>query len=745
MKTVLPVEGYASASELMEALQGTSGDSYWLAKAEGHWHGGIHLKDSISGASGFRSMTDGHIVAYRLNDDYQNAPSGRKMVKFTSTFVLIKSTCTPDAAKPANALDFYTLWMQLAPLSKYGVDKPARVAASSLKVRQDSTESGWVRGGIPAGEPVNPSGDSLTLYGAPADSGGTLPRGAEVEILDEASFFLNRREAPFAYVRVVSVPDGHASSLGAGETGWVSGLDKYLKRQPSGIPDWMQKAKAGGVFNQVVTLAGDDLIAVSAGEKIGHAGNYEFPGTESDAFSHLEVFSQDSRFADFLANKAGVTLGDKLVRSEAGKTLWLYREMENSFVVMGGEDDPRQTSAPRFTRLSEAKKTDADGQAWYFIKKENGWLPASDVTEVEQYDLASRGFLMLVEDAPPVDVRQGYQEGWLRDVYGKLSLHSTEQNGMYSLSLTEYYQTRLRKWDLDGDQKLSGYEVWRGLHCREDWCLDIVQRLVVKHHSEWLHDSDSARWQQPLSEMAKRYPGTAQYNRQHINALVWMKDVPEIRSGEALWHMHPIMFLDALTVKNKGSLKGKLTYDAEGNNIPSSQFYSRVIHWPGNDESGVTLGRGYDMGNRSEESIYQDMIASGVDATKARKISLARRYKGSEANSFVTNNRADIGEITEEQQVNLFNIIYPGYVTRAIANYNSWTSGVSTAKKWEQLDAVIQEVLVDFVYQGFTKGPNPMLAGANNDKQELISYIRNTPGISKYEPGRHRANYLEKN
>lgn len=111
----------------------------------------------------------------------------------------------------------------------------------------------------------------------------------------------------------------------------------------------------------------------------------------------------------------------------------------------------------------------------------------------------------------------------------------------------------------------------------------------------------------------------------------------------------------------------------------------------------------------------------------------------------VSDNKSDIGDITEEQQINLFNIIYPGYVTRAIANYNSWTSEVATAKSWEQLDVPIQEVLVDFVYQGFTKGPNPMLAGANNDKQELIDYIRNTPGISRYEPGRHRADYLERN
>ncbi|STQ42387.1 Phage-related lysozyme (muraminidase) [Ewingella americana] len=548
MKTELPVDGYASAHALMEAMQGTNGDTFWLAKAEGHWHGGIHLKDSISGTSGFRSMTDGHIVAYRLNDDYLRAPSGPKMLKFTSTFILIKSTCTPDADKPADALDFYTLWMQLSPLSKYGGDRPALVTASSLKVRQNSAESRWARGGIPAGHSVNASGENLSLYGVPVDSGGTLPRGTEVEILEEASFFLKRRASPFVFVRVISVPSGKNSSLAVGETGWVSGLGKYLKRQPSTIPGWMQKAKARGEFNQVVTLAGDDLIAVAAGEKIGHAGNNESPGVAPCAFSHLEIFSQDSRFPDFVENKAGLSVGEKLLRSEAGKTLWQYRERENRFVAMEGES-ARQTSDRQFTKLTDAKKTEADGRLWYFIEKENGWLPASDVTEIEHYDLAERGFVMLVQEEPPTDVTKGFQESWLREAYGKLEVHSAKQNGMYSLSLTEYYQKRLRKWDLDGDQKLSGYEIWRGLHCRESWCRDIVQRLLVKHHSEWLHDADSARWRPRLAELSKRYPTIAQYNHAHINALVWMKDVPEIRSGEALWHMHPLVFLDAITRK----------------------------------------------------------------------------------------------------------------------------------------------------------------------------------------------------
>src|SRR5262249_51741927 len=43
--------------------------------------------------------------------------------------------------------------------------------------------------------------------------------------------------------------------------------------------------------------------------------------------------------------------------------------------------------------------------------------------------------------------------------------------------------------------------------------------------------------------------------------------------------------------------QGQVTFDAEGNDLVASPYYSRKIIWPGNAESGVTIGRGYDMGS----------------------------------------------------------------------------------------------------------------------------------------------------
>tara|TARA_R100001377_G_C3192495_1_gene111176 strand:+ start:343 stop:558 length:216 start_codon:yes stop_codon:yes gene_type:complete len=62
-------------------------------------------------------------------------------------------------------------------------------------------------------------------------------------------------------------------------------------------------------------------------------------------------------------------------------------------------------------------------------------------------------------------------------------------------------------------------------------------------------------------------------------------------------------------------------------NISNSPFFSRVIHWPGNDLSGVTLGSDYDMRSRSESEIYNHMKNAGINHDQATKISQAHGKK----------------------------------------------------------------------------------------------------------------------
>ena len=190
--------------------------------------------------------------------------------------------------------------------------------------------------------------------------------------------------------------------------------------------------------------------------------------------------------------------------------------------------------------------------------------------------------------------------------------------------------------------------------------------------------------------------------------------------------------------------RGLVTYNAEGNDNPSSRYFSRAIHWPGNHESGVTIGRGYDMGGRTLEEIFTDLRSAGVPEEQARAISSATGLKGESARNFVNVNRDIIGTITRQQQAALFEKIYPLYVQKAEENYDHWTASQPSRTEWNELQPAIRDILTDFVYQGFTRGPRPMLAGMHNDVDELVQYIRNSESIAQYEPGRKRADYLER-
>jgi len=559
MKMILPVDGYRSATEFMTAMQGSEGDTHWLMKQAEHWHGGIHLYESFAGNAvfkpgchGLKCMTDGQVVAWRLNDDYQTAAFGKKTLRFSSTFVLIKSTCTPDKDKPDNALVFYTLWMQTAPLSEYGITNTstAIVTASTLKIRQDNTFPGWMRGGLREG--VRVPRDALRHYEVPQETHTTLPQGAVVEIKQEASFLLNGRPAPFIFVSVMSVPKGTKSGLSVGESGWVSGLDKFVKRQNSALPVWMQEARKHGVFNQVVTVSDEDALSVKAGEVIGHLSLNERPYGSPQYFCHLEVFSQDARMKDFLANKAGVTTGAAELHTLADKARWLHRKKDNTFVVAGVGGDSSPSTAERYTPESKCRRLETDGKTWYYIPGELAWMAAEDVEKVNQFDLEKRGFIPLEQEDAPQSIFQTSKESWLRRAYERLeALARSETRDMYSVSYTEKYRNLLRQMDSDQDGVIDAGELWRFLHNSQPHIRYQVQRLVVKHHSEWLKDGMSALWQAALDEQAKKYPDLALFNRDFINKLVWMKDVPEIRSGEALWHMHPIVFLDSVAANNE--------------------------------------------------------------------------------------------------------------------------------------------------------------------------------------------------
>ncbi|PWK96686.1 putative peptidoglycan binding protein [Pantoea allii] len=187
---------------------------------------------------------------------------------------------------------------------------------------------------------------------------------------------------------------------------------------------------------------------------------------------------------------------------------------------------------------------------------------------------------------------------------------------------------------------------------------------------------------------------------------------------------------------------GQVTFDAEGNDWPNSPSFSRHIHWP-KGASGVTIGRGYDMGGRSSETVKIDLIQAGVPIDQAILLARGAQLSPSESDKFVKKHRDECGVITREAQAKLFEMIYPKYLTRGESIYLAKTSGFPERTAWNNLKSPIKDIAVDFVYQGLGF-ERTMKACMYNDIDKLIYFIENNAQVKSYEGGRQRANYLRK-
>jgi hypothetical protein len=725
----------------------------------GLWHGGIHLDKGTSEAfdqSRVSCITHGEVVAYRIDDEYPvSTYAGRPPLQirapFSTGFVLVRHTLQPkapattDESKPKPPkLTLYSLYMHLKCWKDYRQDeKLARptfwgagiytvnTRSGELNVRAEARSNASILGKLSKGAQIRASGGGAFLKLEQVISGNDLPA-------------LTPKE------------DGSLP-------GYVASSFLTSQSQP----------KATG---SVVLL--DPPVPIKAGDLIGHVGKYQNQSDGSpQELLHLEVFScedvpafvsQSRSWAQSLPDEERTLLkihagASKLIAhrddiksdnppklsdegTEIGVDLILPQSLLNAIPAEGRIKVPASNTATGCTpevhwwRLDDLL-ADKDG------KPINGWLAEQELITTRHSPWEWEGFDFL-EDADPPRSGLAYYLNAARHL-------SEDEQASYqgAIDQSDKGPVRSRLYDIidtNRDGKMTSEEVKAALE--KPWHAQSISQLVTRHDSEWFWDA--ARWDELDDLMGHAADDPNQdwvEEKKRIQALSWWSDVAGkygISTDGKAWHLQPLALIGAFSTADKAvpTIKeGQITFDAEGNNIPTSPYFSRVIHWPGNDLSGVTLGRGYDMGSRTESEIYNHMKNAGIEHDQATKISQAFGKKGAAAQQFVRENKARIGEITVEQEIILFNTIYPDYVERAIKNYNYWTSSESNRVEWSALDQVVRDVLVDFVYQGFTKGPNPMKAGMKNNKEELIRYIENTPAISQYEPGRNRARYLRNN
>lgn len=546
-------EQYATLDEMMQPLCQEPHGS-WLAGTNNMWHGGIHItrksapgsvltNETADTAVPLQFMAGGEVVAWRVNQDYLTSTYMNKPLQYSSTFVLVKSTCTPDPEKKANSLDFYTLYIGLAPLSAFAKHKLYQVTekGDGLSQREYTVKE--------------KDGDKAPV------AKSKLKTGDRVIVLREIIFDLKGQTQTFGLARVLN-----SKSEMTGKAYWVSLDSQFVTpdgEQMAHLPAWMQQAVAQGAFDAVVKPA--MKLEVAAGDAVGYLAEDIAPcdlhGVEKSAFVHVEVLSTDSRMIDFLSNKAQVKSGPKYVHIHPESPV--YARSGDTFTQTKGKVKkdihkimPQDKCQPF---------TDKDGKRWFDIG-DGAWVSGTDVdADICQYDLDKLGFKAF-EEPSTSDMTESLREGWIKDGFTRIAEWVRPERGIREKQVSDYYKALLRKMDSDNSGDLSGEELRHAVNYAELDVRDIAARMVVRHDSEWFGGSSHHRWRTFLKQMD---PLCVSYVRQWFDDMEWMSKVDEFSSGEPVWHMHPVTFLDAIKTVESGFITLEMVLAANlGKNEP---------------------------------------------------------------------------------------------------------------------------------------------------------------------------------
>ena len=183
--------------------------------------------------------------------------------------------------------------------------------------------------------------------------------------------------------------------------------------------------------------------------------------------------------------------------------------------------------------------------------------------------------------------------------------------------------------------------------------------------------------------------------------------------------------------------RGQFTFNVEGNEGP--RFFSRKMDCPGG-ESGVTIGRGYDMGSRNRKEIIGQLTAAGVPPTEVLFFAGAAGLKGPDAKKFVDNNDPMAHVISLKSQKVLFeSVVYPHYEQEAqrLATKADVTKKYGPTN-WKKLDPAIKEMLVDLTYRGDYTPELRVQIQSSVAKNDLEGFAKVLADRDYWQPGAPR-------
>jgi GH24 family phage-related lysozyme (muramidase) len=620
---------YTSVDEIMTQLLGEPHGG-WLAGSNLLWHGGLHIStvtapdsiltaETVDTAVPLQFMAGGEVVAWRLNKEYLTSQYNGQTLQYSTTFVLVKSVCQPDPKNDKTWLEFYTLYMGLAPLSEF-----PETACWSVTDKGDGLRKRQYSGTEKEGRK------------APIPAGGSLKKGTRIAVMKQTVFELDGKSQPFGLAKALN-EKGEIT----GKPFWISLAPDYMKKespQYAHLPVWMQQTVKQGTFDEVVRPA--EKLEVAAGDAAGFLSKDVDPvgmgKVGSSHFVHIEVLSSDVRMPAFLDNPGKITVGKQYIRVHSGKSVYqktgsgeasTFKAMSCVIVKDSGKILPADKCHPL---------KDAQGKTWYEISPGN-WMSESDVDVLHQYDLKERGFTALKEEST-ADMSKSLREGWMKSLLNRLSEMVNRERGIQQQQVSDYYKKAVNHIDTDGDGELSSEELFYAVHHPEMEIRNITARMVVRHDSEWSGDSSHHKWEVYF----KNYDLLRmQYAKQWRDDVEWMSQVEAFKGGASVWHMHPVMFLDAIADKFGDTIDFQTSLGIYRISKKSAEF---ILSWEayvskpyvpaGDQSSGITVGYGYDLGQQTTSSA-REVLSKYYSNNQVERLLTAIGKKGDQARAIV--------------------------------------------------------------------------------------------------------------
>lgn len=535
---------FSNLEEMLAHLEGEAA-GHWLIGRNGMWHGGIHISDTTTpwcalsgqamneavdfpvpfpGEQAVRCMADGEVVAYRINRDYLSVPWYWGDLRYSGSFVLVRHRIQPGKTAESG-LTFYTLYMHLAPWLAYP--------------EQDSTAFK-----VADGQHLNAYVDAFRQWVA-----AELPSGTRVTwnkaVSTDTMTGSNGRQ--YAHVTLEEPVTG-SMSLNAGDRVWTV-CDKgnlIPARDSATRPAWwspfLPPSRETVQFDTVVCPA---PYPIKAGDPVGHLGWFQVPtedGHEKRYQVHIECLTTDD-LPRFLSNPEGVGR-DTPAFARCPKGIPVYLQFSGGEIQKGLITTQTET----VMALSGQVVTDKEGKRYWPGGSSRGLLAESDVQLLSRHDLAGRGFETTEDSPASFDHLDGKTQpkGLVKTIFERFFSVADNDGKPYSKAVAFNYRQLLDK--IDGTKSTWYYPEQYRRAVQNPSMRDHLYRLCVKHPSDWYYSSEAPVWKTFFTPQLKRdAPEWYAYSEKFLTDTRWMYRVAGMVENQ--WHMHPLVFLDALREK----------------------------------------------------------------------------------------------------------------------------------------------------------------------------------------------------